>query len=829
MQVILKPRTHPQLGDIVIHDNLFAVGRHESPFDSYDRRLVAQLSTRHARIFEESGAVFLADVGSLNGTTHNGQRVAEQPVRLQPHDEICFAGRLCYQLHILGQGAGGDVQPTRSPAPLRLTLIPTVRDGSLDSIVVTEFPFLIGRKADAFTKYRDRYPDEVRYISGRHAHIFLRDGQPWIEDLGSTNGTFVGSARLDEHTRRLQHGDIIAFGGNHFVYTAWLDQRSEQTIAGTEEPATGKSEISFVLDDPKTTYVSSATSFIDIFCGSPDGDEEVVSGAEQGLAAGGDEGAERTYRRDSTELLNQGGLLRRIRVFLGELRTAFGNEGRSSARPAWTLGVIALISVAAGTAYFQWGTQERELRRLLEAGNHADAVILADTLLARTPADESLRGLASAALIKHVAANWPPLIEARQFDQADAFLSDAARLSRANPDGLAMIEALQWVGRMQRSEAQRGTAGAIAIFGDGEAIAALTEWWEQDPAARRHTLQRIAGHAPQLDTIHARTFSYLYRLRSEKSLYLAAIERLKADIGQGLHSGDLAAVRAGIEEFRKTYPSVQGSGDLIDDLNRYETIRVHIDGRELLQALQRLEQEEFKTPTFRHIAATSLAQLLPPREVADRFREAAAAWQQGDLDNALALTETLTKEPWGDVAAAMLERYRRIRSDFAAIESGKGDGDNGHLLLAVAAELDPKADAFLYGQLKPELERHRALTLESAEQALDHAARRWKEYRDLGGIRGALRLEDEISAAYRTRAKLLMEAHDYAGRALRLANQLAIELPAENGRLHDEIAAEQRRQRQSLVELSMVLDQKLLEAKLRMLSAPTETNRDRTQ
>lgn len=36
------------------------------------------------------------------------------------------------------------------------------------------------------------------YSSGRHARFFPQDGSWWVEDLGSTNGTFVGDRRLNQ-------------------------------------------------------------------------------------------------------------------------------------------------------------------------------------------------------------------------------------------------------------------------------------------------------------------------------------------------------------------------------------------------------------------------------------------------------------------------------------------------------------------------------------------------------------------------------------------------------------------------------------------------------
>lgn len=48
-------------------------------------------------------------------------------------------------------------------------------------------------------------------VSRRHARIFWEDGSFLIEDLNSTNGTFVNGRRLTSKTR-LASGDIIDFG-----------------------------------------------------------------------------------------------------------------------------------------------------------------------------------------------------------------------------------------------------------------------------------------------------------------------------------------------------------------------------------------------------------------------------------------------------------------------------------------------------------------------------------------------------------------------------------------------------------------------------------------
>ena len=59
-----------------------------------------------------------------------------------------------------------------------------------------------------------RVPDEG--ISRRHAEIRHEDGEYWIVDLGSMNGTLVNGARIDR--ARLTDGDTIALGSTEIVF-----------------------------------------------------------------------------------------------------------------------------------------------------------------------------------------------------------------------------------------------------------------------------------------------------------------------------------------------------------------------------------------------------------------------------------------------------------------------------------------------------------------------------------------------------------------------------------------------------------------------------------
>jgi FHA domain len=53
------------------------------------------------------------------------------------------------------------------------------------------------------------------YTSTLHARLFRRGDQLWVEDLGSTNGTFVNSEQITQ-AMRLGRGDLLQVGGTVF-------------------------------------------------------------------------------------------------------------------------------------------------------------------------------------------------------------------------------------------------------------------------------------------------------------------------------------------------------------------------------------------------------------------------------------------------------------------------------------------------------------------------------------------------------------------------------------------------------------------------------------
>jgi len=70
-------------------------------------------------------------------------------------------------------------------------------------------------------------------VSGHHARLFSESGAVILEDLNSTNGTFVNG----QHTTRrmLRSGDVLLIGKHHLVF----EQTQEWSVAPPQLPALG--------------------------------------------------------------------------------------------------------------------------------------------------------------------------------------------------------------------------------------------------------------------------------------------------------------------------------------------------------------------------------------------------------------------------------------------------------------------------------------------------------------------------------------------------------------------------------------------------------------
>lgn len=159
----------------------------------------ARIAAQHVRIYLEEDVYILEATPSGARTTLNGYVLEPgERCRLRDGDVVGLAElefRFTYE----------DREPIRS----RLWVVAGVHRGKTFRIAGADVR--LGRATDNDVQFPDRS------VSRHHCQIRREGEKWWIEDLGSTNGTFVsGLAVL--RPKLLQHGDVVVAGLSRFVF-----------------------------------------------------------------------------------------------------------------------------------------------------------------------------------------------------------------------------------------------------------------------------------------------------------------------------------------------------------------------------------------------------------------------------------------------------------------------------------------------------------------------------------------------------------------------------------------------------------------------------------
>ena len=124
-------------------------------------------------------------------------RSATRDVRAAPQESIVIGAAHADELRALARAKQA------APGRFRVIASPTLLRGE---VLVFQEPVTVGRAPDSGLRL-----DQDEFASSRHARINPAENGLWIEDLGSTNGTFVNDARVTT-SRQLQPGDLVRFG-----------------------------------------------------------------------------------------------------------------------------------------------------------------------------------------------------------------------------------------------------------------------------------------------------------------------------------------------------------------------------------------------------------------------------------------------------------------------------------------------------------------------------------------------------------------------------------------------------------------------------------------
>jgi len=868
VDVVLKPLSRPALGEIRIDAAEFAIGRAEPPFASYGNNVINMLSRRHARIFRKDGFVYLADLESRNGTTVNRVAIGGAHTKLRDGDEICFGGALTYRVQITPR-----IRPEGS---LTLTLKPRSSGLRLDPIVIARFPFLVSKTSGAFSQYKNKseHRRELDYLSRRHAYIHQKGGKAYIEDLGSSNGTFVDGRRLPQQAVPLQDGVLIAFGGKHFVYEVSITRPSavEPAQSAAQKPAAeGKPEVpqaksitrqptvapaqsaaqkpaaerkpevpqaKSITRQPtvapaqsaaqkpaaerepevaqaydKTQFmVAAPASYLQVFCHA---DEPQQATPAQGSAVPAAAMKERPVRRPPR---------RRAMLLLSEVASLLASEPDSPRRMWWKPAAVAgLLGALALMAYF-WSAPERALKNAVARGEYARAAALATRLLEKHPDDLELEARATEASLKANVPAWLLRIRAGDFDGAKEILTGMSELAARDAELPPLIDELEWLGDLDRLVSARGGPEApIRIYADEDSIEHLVGRWNDDTDEHQRALARIASHVPQFGDWYGEALTHLRRLQSESTVYLPVIERVKANIATELQRDNPEALEPLLQETAQKYPSLGGLDSVRQDLERYLEIRREAGTRKSGRLFALLQKARFATPPFEaSVHALTESGQLPPSDLLQHYDAATQAWKDGKPSEAFAALQEMTAGPWGEDASKELQRRRAVAERFAAIQQSRNAADFVDQLLAFRESLDADEDLYFVRATAAELNLQRDSVIARAQDAMNRARALWQQYRSNGPIDASLRIETSISDQFRIRASFLAEASRYAQQGFLIYSQVDAAGAAQWAAIRDEIKSEAREQRSKLDDLSNVVEPELLKAKLALLGGPNE-------
>lgn len=794
MQLILRPVSDAQLKEIIVTDGRFAIGRNEDSFKGYDGSVVAKLSRRHARIFERDGQVFIADLNSSNGTTVNGQIVEGKPVELKLNDEIQFGG-LRYRVEHLG----GDtrIAPEEPSVDARIVLTPTRADGSLDPIVVSKFPFLIGRYSDVFARYEESVPKALSLISKKHAQIFAHQNALYIEDLGSTNGTYVSGEKLSEKARKLVDKDTIAFGGDGMLYKV-------QLFIGAEIVADAKAKIEKMAEG--TIFVDDATNFLEIYMGAGEKDDDAQGTEDKAEAENGTVSKNRP--RDTR--------ISRARRSFGLLRVSLRGGEPIDRRLRWTI-LLSLVGFGAGVAgYWYLAWPAKQINKHLDSEQYLAAAELANRYLRNRPNDDQIQDLATEATLRAFVPEWRAAVESGDNAAARQILVRARETGPNNSQDDDLLSILELAGDISTYELSESSKDVlIEMLSGDQSVSALVEQWDSQQTENARALSRIELKADGFDAYQTEFYRDLRALR-KRDKELVPLRDLRRNIVASLANRDTSRLRQYIRDFSTQNPDVRGLQLLQEDLLRYEAVEQDVGEARWLRAYDRANQIEFNTAPFADHSVFMNENVLPDARTRDAHQRAAGAWMEGNAIESFDILEGLAQGPWGEVATRKLERNRRLLNALTELLGHRGAANFEDRLFTLYGQLDPESDVYLRRALYPDFQQHSEAALDRAADRTRRAEKAWNDYDASGRLHSVHRLEEQVSAEFKRLAGLLTVADQNLRESEGIYQQLGTDSPDTWISLNQDVVREIKLQTRSLGNL-LVIETDVQKAKLDLL------------
>jgi pSer/pThr/pTyr-binding forkhead associated (FHA) protein len=194
-----------------------------------------RVSRTHAQVQYTEEGIILTDLHSANGVWLNGERIVQ--TKIQPGDQIDISGNVLQYLPPVPD-THEEATLINSENELEMTLLQMSVPSSLNDtsgprlvIHAPDRTWELPLEEDSYTIGRTATNSLVldyAKTSRNHARIERKGRDFIVRDLQSTNGTYVGDDRIEQH--RLENGDTFRIGPTRIVFKSGFSQE-ELTIA----------------------------------------------------------------------------------------------------------------------------------------------------------------------------------------------------------------------------------------------------------------------------------------------------------------------------------------------------------------------------------------------------------------------------------------------------------------------------------------------------------------------------------------------------------------------------------------------------------------------
>jgi len=206
------------------------------------------VSENHAQIVHKGDKFYIEDLNSTNGTFVNKKQITSHSHMLKDKDIITI-GKHEIVFNVSDEIGSEHLETPKSSKELNPKGKTMALDTAAYQNIMEKNIYDPNRATLLIFRFRDkqirkyilkhdkqlaigRLPDndiviENDAVSGHHARVFSRDNEFYIEDLNSTNGTFVHKKRITSH--RLKDEDIITIGKHELVFCEYEKYTMEET------------------------------------------------------------------------------------------------------------------------------------------------------------------------------------------------------------------------------------------------------------------------------------------------------------------------------------------------------------------------------------------------------------------------------------------------------------------------------------------------------------------------------------------------------------------------------------------------------------------------